>query len=41
MPSALAGFVKRRALVVTNETVAPLYLDPVLASLGKPCRPLT
>lgn len=33
-PSALAAHVRRRALVVTNETVAPLYLDRVLASLG-------
>ena len=32
--SLLARHVPRRALVVTNETVAPLYLDRVLASLG-------
>ena len=33
-PAPLARHVRRRALVVTNETVAPLYLDRTLASLG-------
>ena len=30
----LAGHVRDRAMVVTNETIAPLYLDKTLASLG-------
>ena len=30
----LSGLVKDRAMVVTNETIAPLYLDQTLASLG-------
>jgi len=30
----LAGHVRRKAMVVTNETIAPLYLDQTLASLG-------
>lgn len=34
----LAGYVKDRAMVVTNSTIAPLYLDQTLASLGNtPC----
>jgi len=32
--SLLSRHVPRRALVVTNETIAPLYLDRVLAGLG-------
>jgi len=30
----IAGHVRNRAMVVTNETIAPLYLDQTLASLG-------
>jgi 3-dehydroquinate synthase len=30
----LSSLVKDRAMVVTNETIAPLYLDQTLASLG-------
>ena len=30
----LSGLVRERAMVVTNETIAPLYLDQTLASLG-------
>ena len=30
----LAESVRNRAMVVTNETIAPLYLDKTLASLG-------
>jgi len=30
----LSGLVRDRAMVVTNETIAPLYLDQTLASLG-------
>ena len=30
----IAGHVRNRAMVVTNETIAPLYLDQTLATLG-------
>ncbi len=34
----IAGHVRNRAMVVTNETIAPLYLDQTMASLGNtPC----
>ena len=34
----IANHVRNRAMVVTNETIAPLYLDQTLASLGNiPC----
>jgi 3-dehydroquinate synthase len=33
-PGLLKNLVKDRAMVVTNETIAPLYLDQTLASLG-------
>ncbi len=34
----LSKHVRKRAMVVTNETIAPLYLDQTLASLGSvPC----
>lgn len=34
----IASYVRNRAMVVTNSTIAPLYLDQTLASLGNtPC----
>jgi len=33
-PTLLNQFVKGKAMVVTNETIAPLYLDKVMAALG-------
>lgn len=34
----LASHVRNRAMIVTNETIAPLYLDQTVASLGNtPC----
>lgn len=33
-PGLIADHVRDRAMVVTNETIAPLYLDQLMASLG-------
>ncbi|MBX2879765.1 MAG: 3-dehydroquinate synthase [Granulosicoccus sp.] len=34
IPGLISDSVRDRAMIVTNETVAPLYLDQVMASLG-------